>query len=258
MIDWLIQSAADAPQLAGGLPPAGFLSVAEKAVYDRLSHEKRRKDWLLGRWTAKKLLRDREEKSGNDKPSYRQISILAAQDGAPEIWLEGAERPDRGDFTLSISHSHGVSFCAIAPRSYLLGADIEAVEPRSPRFVEDYFTADERDLVQKASAVSRDLLITTIWSGKEAALKAVRQGLRRDRRSVSCHIPLPVYTSGPQKAQGNWMPFSVYWFGLQENNRQATFFGWWQVWGNFVLTAVVAAEADRCLERLPAAPCRWK
>lgn len=161
-------------------------------------------------------------------------------------WREQRD-PIGGNFTLSISHSHGVSFCAIAPRSYLLGADIEGVEPRSPGFVEDYFTADERDLVQKASAVSRDLLITTIWSGKEAALKAVRQGLRRDRRSVSCHIPLPVYTSGPQKARGNWMPFSVYWFGLQENNRQATFFGWWQVWGNFVLTVVVAAEANRCL-----------
>ena len=56
MIQWLVQDHSAHPALAGGGVPAGLLTPAELTRYQSLAGDKRRRDWLLGRWTAKRLL----------------------------------------------------------------------------------------------------------------------------------------------------------------------------------------------------------
>ena len=64
------------------------------------------------------------------------------------------------------------------------GCDVERIERRDPGFVRDYFTPEEVLVVAACPEDERDLVTTLLWSAKESALKALRQGLRRDTRSV--------------------------------------------------------------------------
>ncbi|MCB0159565.1 MAG: hypothetical protein KDD83_15640, partial [Caldilineaceae bacterium] len=52
-----MQSATAAPEIEQGVAPAGLLSPAEEARLAEFTVVKRRRDWLLGRWTAKDLVR---------------------------------------------------------------------------------------------------------------------------------------------------------------------------------------------------------
>lgn len=116
----------------------------------------------------------------DEPPAPERFEILAASDGAPEAWLDGERLP----WVISLSHRDGVAICAVAPAGVALGCDLERVEPRSAAFVEDYFTAAERDRIVNTPNEGRDALVNALWAAKEAALKALRTGLRRDTRSV--------------------------------------------------------------------------
>ena len=86
-----------------------------------------------------------------------------------------------------------------------LGCDLELVEPRSDRFVADYLTAAEQQLVLGAGP-ERDLVANLIWSAKESALKVLRVGLRRDTRSVEVTLDGwgAVTGSGAAARPGRW------------------------------------------------------
>ena len=86
--------------------------------------------------------------------------------------------------TVSISHRSGAAICAVAMSGVDLGCDQEVIEPRSEAFVADYFTEDEQALVARVCEADRSRLVTLLWSAKESALKALREGLRLDTRSV--------------------------------------------------------------------------
>jgi hypothetical protein len=73
---------------------------------------------------------------------------------------------------------------------------------------------------------------TAIWSAKEAALKAIHQGLKVDTRSVSCLI----------QAQDNppesWTPFAVHWDQQRLNRPLPPLAGWWRATETYILTLV--------------------
>jgi 4'-phosphopantetheinyl transferase len=166
---------------------------------------KRGADWRMGRYAAKRLVAACFP--GVSHPS--DIVIRAAEDGAPEVFVDGAPPP----LTLSISHRDGLAFCAVLPGGVPLGCDMEKIETRSAPFIEDYLTAREQQSVGAAAATDRALLANLIWSSKESALKALREGLRLDTRSVEV-------TLGSVGA-GGWSP-------LQVHAAQAAFWGWWR------------------------------
>ena len=154
-----------------------WLTVGERERLDGFRFEKRRRDWLLGRWTGKNALL---EFNGLSRRDIRRFEIDSAPSGAPLPRLDG--RPCR--VGLSLSHSHGRAFAAVSRRTMELGCDIELIEPRGEVFVETYFTVSERAQVADAGRSNRDSLITRIWSAKESTLKALRTGLHADTRSV--------------------------------------------------------------------------
>lgn len=174
---WLTQDLADLPL------DDSWLSAREREVAGRMYFEKRRRDWKLGRWTAKRAVLH-YLRLPQDAAAASTLEILAAADGAPEASLDGAACP----CAVSISHSGDLAFCAVAPAGIALGCDLEEIRPREKNFADDYFTHDELRIVASAADADRASIVTLIWSAKESALKALRQGLRRDTRSVKVDL----------------------------------------------------------------------
>ncbi len=168
---WAVQSLSDVPGHDRWLGPR---EVREQAT---VHLGKRRRDWRLGRWTAKLLLAE---------VGFPGAEILKATDGAPVPFLSGRPLP----VNLSISHRAERAIAAVAGTpTDGVGCDLELVEPRRDVFVRDFFTADEQKAVDRCDASERDLLVTLIWSAKESALKLFRVGLGRDTRLVDVEIP---------------------------------------------------------------------
>jgi 4'-phosphopantetheinyl transferase len=237
-----------APRTVEGSAYPDFLSASEIDTYAGLRFPKRRHEWLLGRWTAKQLLR-RSIEAYCDLP-LPAISVAADPDGAPYLAVEGEGRLPA---SLSISHRAGRAFCALSPTiSPSIGVDLEQIEPRSAAFVHDFFTADEAARVWDCPDSDRDTLVTVIWSAKEAMLKALREGLRLDTRLVeigpvprieqtppdsiagaAAVSPWAMKRAGGSAPEEHWHPLEIACAVLGV----LRFAAWWRPDGDSVLTA---------------------
>ena len=150
---------------------------------DGMRFEKRRADWRLGRWTAK-LAVSAYYNAPCRPDCLRRFEIRPEMSGAPNVWIGTRPAP----LTISLSHRAGSAVCAVAPAGVELGCDLETVEPRSPEFLADYFTAREQSLVKQAATSDRPRLVALFWSAKESALKALRLGLRVDTRRLEVRM----------------------------------------------------------------------
>jgi 4'-phosphopantetheinyl transferase len=232
---WLEQSEADVPL------ENDWLSARELACLNSLRFPKRRADWRLGRWTAKRALA-----AYCDVPSHSQslvkIEIHPAPSGAPEVFFFSQPAP----VTISLSHSAGTAMCAIARSSVSLGCDLEAIEPRARAFVTDYFVDEEQALIARLRADDRPQLVTLLWSAKESTLKALAVGLRLDTRCVTVSPDDALagrfgdqkrYNDNPALAFRNY-GFDG-WRSLQACHAGAQVFrGWWLRDGNRLRTVV--------------------
>jgi len=217
-VRWLLLRAASLPDGDNWLGPE------ERKVLAGLKFPKRRAEWTLGRFVAKRAL---APIAGIDR--LGRIEIIAAEDGAPEAFIDGR----RIDSRISITHREGAAACAIAPDAGI-GCDLEAIEPRTSRFVDDFFTERECAAVRRTPDELRDRHIALTWSAKESALKVLRVGLRRDTRSVEVAI------GDPQTAEAGWHALSA---TLRPENRGLH--GWWRDEDDVVLTVVCDSCGDR-------------
>ena len=218
---WLEQTEADVP------PEHAWLSANEVARLNGMRFAKRRADWRLGRWTAKRALAVYLN-LGTHPQVLAKIELRPAASGAPQAFF--ANEP--AVVAISISHRDGRAVCALAPSGVELGCDLEMIEPRSDAFIADYFATEEQDLIAQASMTTRSRLLALLWSGKESALKALQAGLRLDTRCVivSC-VDASIDFNG-------WSPLQV----CYTNDR--VFHGWWQYTENILRTLVADPPAD--------------
>jgi len=221
---WLTRCSADVPG------DDGWLGPRERAVLAGLRFPKRRDDWRLGRWTAKAAV------SAHLGADPARIQILAAADGAPEAWVDGAPV----GLSVSLSHRAGRAVAAVAAATHAVGCDLELVEPRSPAFVREWLAPREQALVAQRVGAERDTLANLLWSAREAAAKVRREGLRLDVRRAE------VVLSGA--GGGNWHRFSVRW----GDDAPATS-GWWRSEPEWVLT-IAGGPALQPPTRLSAPP----
>lgn len=206
MIHWALQANAGWAAPQGATPfdavhPAAALTVAERARLDELRVAKRRAEWLLGRLAAKSVVAQalRDAIPGAWPPEA--LEIASAPSGmpyarlAPEAVPVASFRPgERLPVTVTVSHTAGHALCAAswcAPSSgggvaRALGADLGVVEPRSPAFLETFFTDAEQRWVRAAPWWERDVRANFVWCAKEAALKALGVGLTVDTRALEC------------------------------------------------------------------------
>jgi 4'-phosphopantetheinyl transferase len=199
---------------------------------------KRRREWLLGRWTAKRLLL-------RAYPKYAGLPLNAITvgndpDGAPYLSVADVGRLA---LSLSISHRSERAFCALlsptlaAPEA-AVGADMELVEPRDPAFVSDYFTAAEAERVWAAPEALRNTLVTVLWSAKEAVLKVLRLGLTVDTRSVELRHVAGIEPPFGTRLPSEWAAIEVH-CALPDTPPLCA---WWKPQANYVLT--LAAFSD--------------
>jgi 4'-phosphopantetheinyl transferase len=198
----------------------GWLGVRERQILSRLKVPGRRRDWMLGRWAAKRAAV--VATAGTGGVSEAEVEVIAASDGAPEAWLGGRPAP----FQISLSHCDGLGACLVAGPGVTVGCDVELVEPRAAVFAADWFTDRELTWLAGTPPEYRDLWVTLIWSAKESVLKALRQGLRRDPRDVD------VWLENAEPDSEGWRPLAA----VNDGHR---FEGWWRREGRLVMTAVM-------------------
>jgi 4'-phosphopantetheinyl transferase len=213
---WLIQHGPDVPE------GDEWLSAAERDVLAPLWAPKRRRDWRLGRWTAKRAL-IRAGVLGpapiDDAHAWARLSVRADEAGVPCVFEDGRKSP----WLVSISHTgeHGMAVVALEPAA--IGCDVETIGRHAEEFVVDCFTDAERALAGEASEEARSRTVTTIWSAKESALKALGLGLRLDTRQVEVTLP-------------SCAPIADAWRPLVVHAASTQFHGWWRIDGDLAMT----------------------
>jgi 4'-phosphopantetheinyl transferase len=218
---WLEQREKDVPS------DNNWLSSVEIECLDKLQFAKRRADWRLGRWTAKRGIVACLNWPRHPRVLAR-IQIVASPSGAPEAVLPHLATP----VTISLSHREGIAVCAIASAGVKLGCDLEVIEHRDPAFVADYFTPLEQSLISRATPAEQPALVTLLWSAKESVLKALREGLRLDTRSV-------IVTPGVGAPdEWGWSPLHAC------HTDGQGFHGWWRTNERMIHTVLADSRPD--------------
>lgn len=193
-----------------------WLGPKERERLAKLRVPKRRHDFRLGRFVVKRVL-------GYACPNVplESLQILPDEEGAP--------RACRGDeplpCSISLSHRGEFGLAVSGPEGLALGCDLELVEERSALFLSDYFTDVEQRFFVDHAESARTLWANLFWSAKESALKAQRQGLRRDARE------LEVTLESAEVADGVWAPLQV-----RDLEKKRDYFGYWQRRGALILS----------------------
>jgi 4'-phosphopantetheinyl transferase len=226
---WLEQAQSDTPI------EDDWLSASELVRLHSMRFPKRRADWRLGRWTAKRALSLYLHMAA-DPSTLAHIEVRTLSSGAPQVFI--ADEP--AFLTISLSHRCGVAICTVARSQTALGCDLEIIEPRSDSFVADYFAAEEQALVRQVPAPDRKRIITLLWSAKETALKALQTGLRLSTQAVIVELPDGFECAKPEL----WSPLRV-------RHANALFHGWWSHRADLVRTIAASPEPGEPILLVP-------
>ena len=200
-----------------------WMDDGERLRFARMRYAKRLSEARLGRWTAKSTVALAFGRASEARV-LSEIRIRNAPDGAPELFVDDAHQP----YVIAMTDRADWAVTALREGPDRIGCDLELVEPRTRRFVEDYFTPAE---VNAVDAGEHDVLANLIWSAKESSLKVLRTGLRRDTRTVEVRLD-------PGSGQ-EWTPFVVDVDGGSDRHH-----GWWRRFGEFLLTIAAAVPVE--------------
>jgi 4'-phosphopantetheinyl transferase len=122
-------------------------------------------------------------------------SILSRYTGVPPAALLLATTPTGKPFVpdgrvaFNLSHSDGVAICAVTAEGEI-GADVERVRAIDDAdvLVEQYFAADEQRQYRSLGPRERVTAFYSIWTRKEAFVKATGAGLGRELQSFEVEI----------------------------------------------------------------------
>ena len=163
-----------------------LLSRSELKKYKSFPVEKRRKDWLAGRWVAKSLVLE----ALGRKDAFSMMEIMSDDDGQPFI-LYPALKP--GAYSISLTHSGGMAAAAVDPSGRPIGVDLEKIEERHPSWSPVAFHKDELKGEADASTMTR------LWTVKEAVLKLLGLGLSADLHEVRMRPGLTLYGKAQER-----------------------------------------------------------
>lgn len=200
-------------QLPGG---DAWLTPAERTQLAALRFARRRLDFRLGRFAAKRTLAALLGLPPEPR-TWRSLDV-PSRDGLPPRARHHGHALRVG---LSLSHRAELGLAAVCA-SGALGCDVERVEPHGAAMVEQFFAPSERRAIARAR--DPEEWTALLWSAKESALKALGIGLAVDAREV-------VARAAPAAAE--WSRLDVRLAG-----RSAPLGGWWRRLGPYVLTLV--------------------
>lgn len=148
-----------------------WLSDEERALVQSFGAETRRREFLAGRAAARRLLGEHLEMTPGRVPLRR------AGDGAVEVDVSG--------WSLTIAHSgpHAVAACA----PYLVGIDLEGIQPRDSGILDFLFHPWDRGIVE-SMPYGADAALVLCWALKESVLKARRSGFRTSPKALQLDV----------------------------------------------------------------------
>lgn len=138
-----------------------WLSSREQARVETFGSEKRRREFVLGRYAGRSLLAEHLGIRPEDVP------LDVADSGAPDV--------DVGALHLSIAHTHPYAVAVAARRR--VGVDVERIRERRPDLYRFVLHPDEYDLLDRLP-LDHDRIQILSWALKEAVLKGLRTGFR--------------------------------------------------------------------------------
>jgi len=152
---------------------AQYLTAPERVYLEKLTLEKRKREWLGGRFAAKFAAAGVLGLPANE-PFLASIAVIADENGRP--FLAAAQQhlslPD-----ISISHSGDLA-AGLAVGSGLCGVDIQKVTDRVVKVRQRFCTPDEEHFISKFYSPSREtqrLALTKLWAAKEAVRKTANK-----------------------------------------------------------------------------------
>ena len=99
---------------------------------------------------------------------YTEDMITKGKYGKPYL-------ADYPEIFFNLSHSEGITACITEDRE--CGIDCEKVREYRPNVMKRAFSEKEREMIENAAESERDLLFFTLWTLKEAYIKAMGKGL---------------------------------------------------------------------------------
>ena len=142
-----------------------FLHGDELRYFNKLKFEKRIRNYLMGRYSAKIAI-----SSYIKENDLRKICILNGIFNHPVV-ITNFDK----SVQVSISHSKNISCAVCFPEQCPMGIDVEHVRSDNNKILERYFTKDEIGMIRKTS-LSYEEGLYLLWISKESLSKALRIG----------------------------------------------------------------------------------
>jgi len=148
------------------MSPTEYLGEYEMEIYNSIKYEKRKKDYLSGRYIAKKVL-SRYLK----EQDLTKLTIKWGVFNQPLlVYLE--ENPPK----FSLSHTCTHSACLVFPQEHPMGIDIEPYTHSNYKSIESQLTEKER-LLGRDIRENIAVFYIQLWTIKEALSKTLQTGL---------------------------------------------------------------------------------
>ena len=142
------------------------LHANEVSYYRSLHIQKRKIDFLLGRFAAKKALE--HFLCGCD---FSSVEIFSGVFHQPVV-----RSPSPDGLSVSITHSQGIALALAHPDTHPMGMDVEAIIPSRISVLASEMTPREREFLD-ANREEQINCYTHAWTAKEALSKVLRVGL---------------------------------------------------------------------------------
>lgn len=156
------------------------LTKREQLQLTTIKNEKRRKEWLAGRFAAKTACLQEKK--------WKNISVLNKASGKPFFY----EEPET---CLTLSHSGAYAIALVSSRE--IGVDLELIEKRPESFNRYFLTKEERYSLEGLNEVESQTAVTAFWTRKEAVSKFLGMGGNlsfKEINTTDCIIRLPEYS----------------------------------------------------------------
>ena len=143
-----------------------ILHPSEMNYFDTLTHEKRQKSYLMGRYACKKVL-----STYFNEPNLTKIEIVQGIFGQPVVRYLTREMPG-----ISLSHDNSFAVAIAFPDTHPMALDIETADEGKVEVIKPQLTDAEAEFAM--SGILLEYLICTLfWTAKEALSKLIKCGL---------------------------------------------------------------------------------